>query len=350
MAGELLRRGEELLKMGLHTSEVIEGYERAFETAIAELDKLVVEEIRVFDRVLLQGPVETAIASKQYGLETLLARLAVDAALTVMGSGGAGGVVAPKKNFPLIESVRIVKILGGTVTDSTVVPGMVLPRAPETRSIRRACKAKVAVYSCPIDVGRTETKGTVLLRGAEELLAFSAEEERDLGHLVQQIADTGVKVVVTGATIGDMALHFLERHGLMAVKVPSKWDLQRLCRVLGATASARLGPLHPQELGYCESIDTLEIGADRVTVFSQSQSPDLLPAPSASSASSSAATGSGVDPMAFLARWQDADGHDCVARGHALHAGGRGTGPRGRPSGSAHPSEGRASGPWGRGP
>ena len=37
--------------------------------------------------------------------------------------------------------------------------------------------AKIAVYSCPFDSMATETKGTVLLKSASELLEFSKGEE-----------------------------------------------------------------------------------------------------------------------------------------------------------------------------
>lgn len=37
-AGELLKRAESLLVMGLHPSEIIQGYELALERALKELD------------------------------------------------------------------------------------------------------------------------------------------------------------------------------------------------------------------------------------------------------------------------------------------------------------------------
>ena len=55
----------------------------------------------------------------------------------------------------------------------------------------------------------------------------------------------------------------------MVVKVLSKFDLRRLCRVTGATALARLGPPMPEEMGFCDIVETVEIGGDRVTVFRQ---------------------------------------------------------------------------------
>ncbi len=59
----------------------------------------------------------------QYGYEDLLGRLVVKAALEIM----------PKKpsNFN-VDSVRVVKILGGSIHDTQVVRGMVFGREPES--------------------------------------------------------------------------------------------------------------------------------------------------------------------------------------------------------------------------
>jgi T-complex protein 1 subunit theta len=46
--------------------------------------------------------------------------------------------------------------------------------------IKKASKAKVGVFSCPIDISQTETKGTVLLHNATEMLEFSKGEEVQL--------------------------------------------------------------------------------------------------------------------------------------------------------------------------
>lgn len=138
-------------------------------------------------------------------------------------------------------------------------------------TIQGATKAKVAVFTCPLDIAQTETKGTVLIHNAQEMLNFSKDEERHMEKIFQELADAGVKVVVTGAGIGELALHYLNRFGIMAVKVLSKFDIRRLCRVVGATALARLGAPMAEEMGYCDVVETVEIGSDRVTVFRQEE-------------------------------------------------------------------------------
>jgi chaperonin GroEL (HSP60 family) len=46
--------------------------------------------------------------------------------------------------------------------------------------IKKVSREKVAVFTCPLDVAQTETKGTVLLKNAEEMLNFTTGEENHL--------------------------------------------------------------------------------------------------------------------------------------------------------------------------
>jgi len=109
-----------------------------------------------------------------------------------------------------------------------------------TGTIKSATKAKVAVFTCPIDISRTETKGTVLIKNSEQLLNFSKGEEEQLEKAIKEIADSGIKVLVTGSGIGEMALHFINRYNLVATKVLSKFDLRRLAKAVNAAPLARL--------------------------------------------------------------------------------------------------------------
>ena len=73
-------------------------------------------------------------------------------------------------------------------------------------------------------------QGTVLIKNAEELEGYSRSEEDRLEALIKGIADSGARVVAAGSAIGDMALHFIEKYGMMALRIPSKFDLRRFCR------------------------------------------------------------------------------------------------------------------------
>jgi len=83
----------------------------------------------------------------------------------------------------------------------------------KTAVIQSATKAKVAVFACPLDMSKTETKGTVLIKTSEDLLNFSKGEEAQLEQTIKELADSGAKVLVTGGGIGEMTLHFINRYG-----------------------------------------------------------------------------------------------------------------------------------------
>lgn len=101
------------------------------------------------------------------------------------------------------------------------------------------------------------------------MLDFTKGEEEQLGRIIKEIHDSGVRVVVAGSTVGELSLHYLNRFGFLVIKILSKFELRRLCRVVGATPLARLGAPMPDEMGNVDVVETIEIGGDRVTVFRQ---------------------------------------------------------------------------------
>ena len=259
-AGELLRRAEELMRMGLKTSDIARGYERAQDEALKVLEGLEIDRVSdIRDPAQLSKALRTVIGSKQSGQEDVLADMVAEAVLAVL----------PKNPYNFnVDNVRVVKIMGGSLDQSRVVKGMVFGREPEG-NVKKATKAKVGVYSCPIDISQTETKGTVLLKNAQEMLDFTKGEEAQMENIVTELHDSGIRVVVAGSTVGELAQHYLNRAGVLVLKCPSKFELRRLCRVVGATPLARLGAPMPDEMGSVDIVETLEIGGDRVTVLRQ---------------------------------------------------------------------------------
>ncbi|KUI65154.1 putative T-complex protein 1 subunit theta [Cytospora mali] len=260
LAGELLKKAEDLLRMGLKTSDIVTGYERAQKFALEALEELEVDKVKdLTSREELSKAIRTVVASKQNGNEDFLAELVAEAVLAVLPKNAA--------NFN-VDNIRVVKIMGGSLEQSRVVKGMVFPKEPNG-SVKKATKAKVGVFSCPIDTSQTETKGTVLLHNAKEMLDFTKGEEDQLEAAIKELHDVGLRVVIAGSTVGELAMHYLNRYGILVIKILSKFDLRRICRVVGATPLARLGAPMPDEMGSVDIVETLEIGGDRVTVFRQ---------------------------------------------------------------------------------
>jgi T-complex protein 1 subunit theta len=96
---------------------------------------------------------------------------------------------------------------------------------------------------------------------------FSQGEEALLENQIKSIADSGATVVVTGGKIGDMALHFLNKYNLMAIRLLSKFDLRRVCKAVNASAYPKVEKINPEDLGFADEVYVDELGDTAVIVF-----------------------------------------------------------------------------------
>ena len=106
-----------------------------------------------------------------------------------------------------------------------------------------------------------------MIKSAQELTDFSKGEEDLLEKQIKEIVDSGAKVVVSGGKIGDLALHYLNKYGLMAVRLTSKWDVRRLCRAVNVTPLPKLTPPTAEELGYADLVRVDELGNFNLFIF-----------------------------------------------------------------------------------
>jgi len=258
LAGALLDGADELLKMGLTPAEIADGYEMALDKVTEILPTLTVGEIKDFrDEKQVLPAIRSAIMSKQLGNEDLLAKLITTACISI---------IPDKQTSFNVDNVRVCKILGSSLHRSEVVQGLVFKRNVDTMIIKKA-NAKIAVFTCPIDVMQTETKGTVLIKTAKELMDFSQGEEALLENQIKSIADSGASVVVTGGKIGDMALHFLNKYNLMAIRLLSKFDLRRVCKAVNASAYPKVEKINNEDLGFADEVYVDELGDTSVVVI-----------------------------------------------------------------------------------
>lgn len=258
MAGRLLESAEDLLRTGLHTADIIAGYSRASKASLEQIDTLCMHTIPdLRDHKAVALALKSAIGAKQYGLEDILAELVAKACIQIL----------PKdpKAF-IVDNVRVAKIPGMSVHDSFLMKGFVLTRDAEG-TIKHVDSAKIVVYGTEVDLSATETKGTVLIKDANELMNYSKSEEEAMEKCVQEIADTGVNVLVAQSVVSEMAMHFCERMKIMVLKCPSKFEIARICKLTGATSLARFGAPLPEEIGTADRVSVDEMGGHKCTTF-----------------------------------------------------------------------------------
>merc|ERR1719326_2367140 len=213
-ASELLKHSEDLLRQGLHPSEIVEGFKAAQAKCLELLPSCVCHEVRdLRDVKQLAEIVTPVVCAKQPGYEGVLAPIIAEACTMVMPPASSG-----KKPSVNSDSVRIAKLPGASIGMSRVMQGMVVLRDTET-TIKSLTNAKVCAFGCGLEQAQTESKGTVLLRNADELLNYNNTEEAHLEGVIRSIADSGVGLAIVGGSISEMALHFLEKHKVAGRKI-----------------------------------------------------------------------------------------------------------------------------------
>ena len=129
--------------MGLHPSEILIGYEKGAKKAMEIVETLsAYQSENLRNQTELTRLVKTTVASKQFGLEDFLSGLIAEACIYAMPEA------ANKFNT---DNVRVQKVLGGGISDSEVIHGIVIVRNSET-SIKRVVDAKVAVLNTNIEM------------------------------------------------------------------------------------------------------------------------------------------------------------------------------------------------------
>lgn len=265
-AGELCQMAEDLIDEGLHTKDIAAGFNLALKQALSILEDLIVKTVDLnvvrddADVVdILAKSMRGAVCPRVYGYEDFFCKLIAKACTMAMPDNPL--------NFT-VDNVRVCKVVGAQVTDSEVVPGMVIDRMVEG-TVHSIENARIAVFVGSIDASSTETKGTVLLKSAEQLLDYNKGEEELMEKIIGQFAEAGVNVLVSGSNISDLAMHYIEKNKIMILKIQSKFELRRLCRSTRARPLVQLGPVSKEHLGHCARVSVKEVGARKVTMFEQ---------------------------------------------------------------------------------
>merc|ERR1711959_662064 len=254
--GEALHKAENLLRKGLKPAEIVTGYNMAQRKALEILPTLSTVSVQnVRDSDETTKVLETVLGSKN--VLNSLARIVADACIQCCPEN--------PKAFN-VGNVRVAKALGAGMSSTHLVQGLVMVGHVEG-TIKKVEKAEVAVYSVGLDVEATDTKGTVMIKNADDLKSYNKSEEDAMEAIVKEMADAGVTVACFGSGISEIALHFLERYHIMVCKVLSKFELRRLCSATGATAMVRVGKPTPEELGSCDIVQEKELGQTKIVVF-----------------------------------------------------------------------------------
>ena len=263
LAGELLKRAEELLEQEVHATIIAKGYRLAAEKA-REFLKEMAHEISPQDEEMLRKVAVMAMTGK--GAEKAkehLAEIVVKAVQRVREDGEVDR-----------DLIKIEKKAGGGIEDTQLVNGIVIDKERVHPGMPRKVKdARIALLRCALEVKKTEVDAKINITAPDQLQAFMEEEERMLQRMVEKIKASGASVVLCQKGIDDLAQHFLAKEGIFAVRRVKQSDMKKLARATGARVVTSIDDLSSDDLGYAGVVEEVKIGEDELVFVRECRDP-----------------------------------------------------------------------------
>jgi len=270
LAGELLAKAENLLDQNVHPTVIIDGYKKASEKAQEILDKISMpvnmdDEQRLLDIALTSMGSKGITVAKEH-----FAKLAVEAVKQV----------AEEKDGKIKADIDLIKVLkkhGKSLDETELVKGMVIDKeVAHPQMPKLVSKAKIALLNAKLEIEKTEFDAKINIESPEQMKLFLDEEERMLKEMVDKIAETGANVVFCEKGIDDVALHFLAKKGIMAVKNVSSSDMEKLAKATGGKIMASFKDLTTEALGQAKTVEEVKIGDDKLVYVRECKNPKAV--------------------------------------------------------------------------
>ena len=267
LTGELLEKAEKLLDKDVHPTVVVDGYKKASEKAKEILSSLS-EAINPNDADTLRRIAMTAMGTKGVtGLRDYLAKLAVEAALQVKETRDG-------KTKVDVDLVKVLKKHGKSLEETELVKGIVVDKEiSHPQMSKRVESARMALLNAKLEIEKTEFDAKININNPEQMKLFLDEEERMLKEMVDKVAETGANFVFCEKSIDDVALHFLAKKGISAVKNVSSGDMEKLAKATGGKIVASVKDLTSSSLGEAKLIEENKIGDDKLTYVRDAKNP-----------------------------------------------------------------------------
>jgi len=270
IAGELLKKAEELLDQNIHPSIIVKGYTLAGEKAQEILDEIAIAVDPEDEETLLKIAGTSITGKSAESHRELLAKLAVEAVRQV----------AEKKDDKYrvdIDNIKIEKKPGESVDESELIRGVVIDKeVVHPRMPRRVENARIALIGDALEVKKTETDAKINITSPDQLFDFVEQEEKMLKEMVEAIAKTGANVVFVQKGIDDLAQHYLAKYGIMAVRRVKKSDMEKLAKATGAKIVTNVKDLTSEDLGHAELVEERKIAGESMIFVEGCKNPKAV--------------------------------------------------------------------------
>jgi thermosome len=267
LAGELLKKAEELIDQNIHPTIIVSGYRKASTRAIEVINKISWT-VDIDDRATLKKVAITSMASKAVGpAKDHFADIAIDAVREVAEKRG-------DKWIADIDNIQVIKKTGKSLFESQLIQGLVIDKEVVHSGMpKKVEKAKIALLDSALEIEKTEISAEIRIRDPNQMKAFLDQENKMLQDMVDKIKASGANVVFCQKGIDDMAQHFLAKEGILAARRAKQSDMEKLARATGGRIVSNLTDLRAQDLGIAGLVEERKLGEDKMIFVEKCKDP-----------------------------------------------------------------------------
>jgi thermosome len=269
IAGELLKKAEELIEQDVHPTIIASGYRIASEKA-GEILQTLAKKVTIDDEDILLNIAGTAMTGKgAEATKDVLSRIAVSAIKSIVDIDG--------QNKVEMDNISVEKKVGARIEDSELITGMIIDKERVHSNMpKKVANAKIALINTAIELKETEVDAEISITSPEQLQSFLDQEEKMIRSIVEKIVASGANVVFCQKGIDDMAQHFLAKSGIFAVRRVKKSDMQKLARATGGRLITNIDEITATDLGKAELVEEKKVGGDEMTFVTGCENPKAV--------------------------------------------------------------------------
>jgi len=266
LAGELLKKAEDLLDQEIHPTVITKGFRIAKEKALDVLDKNSIA-VGIEDDSILEQIANTAMTGKSSEKASLdLSKLAVISIKKV----------ADGKNVD-VDNIKLEKKASGSMNDSHLIDGIVIDKEVVHAAMPKKVKeAKIALLEAAMEIKELESDAKISIDSPEKMQAFLAEEEKMLKEMVEKVESSGATVIMCQKGIDDTVQHYLAKSGILAARRVKKSDMEKLTKATGGRIVSKIKDLSADDLGYAGIVEEKKVAGDQMIFVEKCKQPKAV--------------------------------------------------------------------------
>jgi chaperonin GroEL (HSP60 family) len=273
LACSLLENAEELLRMGLHPSTIIEGYGLAEDKAAEILVRKMSTTIEANDDAELgniaRSLMNSRVISSSPDAIELFSDFVVRLLRAVFDIPNSTRLTSSDISAKL-DNIKFVNKTGGSLADSKLILDGFLIEDREVAHPNMPPKVKSAsialIKSLEVKKPKAESHAspleaiTIEVSSQEDYNQFMQNRVKLAESMAKKIVEAGANVALVNMGIDELVEHYLMRHKVLAVKRVKSKDMEILTKLTNGTIIRNVEEISPDKLGKAECVEEVTFG------------------------------------------------------------------------------------------